>query len=56
MAEIRDGVQQCAYSMFVFDEVHKMPPGLLDALVPFLGHTESISGVDYRKAIFVFIG
>nr|CUU98781.1 hypothetical transcript [Hymenolepis microstoma] len=53
---IKDKVQQCPYSMFVFDEVHKMPPGILDALVPFLGHTESIGGVDYRKAIYVFIG
>ncbi|KAM7537698.1 hypothetical protein Aperf_G00000063319 [Anoplocephala perfoliata] len=56
VSAVREGVKQCAYSMFVFDEVHKMPPGLLDALVPFLGHTESIGGVDYRKAIFIFIG
>ncbi|VDO07324.1 unnamed protein product [Rodentolepis nana] len=53
---IKEKVQQCPYSMFVFDEVHKMPPGILDALVPFLGHTESIGGVDYRKAIYIFIG
>ncbi|KAM3179240.1 hypothetical protein ACTXT7_000996 [Hymenolepis weldensis] len=43
VSTIRDKIQQCPYSMFVFDEVHKMPPGILDALVPFLGHTESIS-------------
>lgn len=55
IATIKDKVQQCPYSMFVFDEVHKMPPGILDALVPFLGHTESIGGVDYRKAIYIFI-
>ncbi|VDL61407.1 unnamed protein product [Hymenolepis diminuta] len=56
VSTIRDNVRQCPRSMFVFDEVHKMPPGILDALVPFLGHTESIDGVDYRKAIFIFIG
>lgn len=42
--------------MLVFDEVHKMPSGILDALVPLLGYSESVKGVDYRRAIFVFIG
>ncbi|VDD75581.1 unnamed protein product [Mesocestoides corti] len=53
---IANGVRSCGRSMFVFDEVHKMPAGILDAIVPLLGYAESINGVDYRKAIFVFMG
>eukprot|EP00108_Taenia_solium_P008240 TsM_000253900 transcript=TsM_000253900 gene=TsM_000253900 len=56
LEDIREVVSKCDRSMLVFDEVHKMPAGILDALVPLLGYSESIKGVDYRRAIFVFMG
>ncbi|CDS42937.1 torsin 1A [Echinococcus multilocularis] len=56
LEDIREVVSKCNRAMLVFDEVHKIPAGILDALVPLLGYTESIKGVDYRKAIFVFMG
>ncbi|VDM31351.1 unnamed protein product [Hydatigera taeniaeformis] len=49
---IQQVVSKCERSLLVFDEVHKMPSGILDALVPLLGFAESVKGVDYRKAIF----
>ncbi|XP_069695885.1 torsin-1B-like isoform X3 [Periplaneta americana] len=46
---IRGNVTQCPMSLFVFDEVDKMPSGVLDAIKPFLDYHEEINGVDYRK-------
>ena len=41
--------------MFVFDEVDKVPAGVLDALVPFLNAYSSLGGLDYRRNIFIFL-
>lgn len=52
---IRGNVTACARSLFVFDEVDKMPKGMLDAIKPFLDYHEEINGVDFRKATFIFL-
>jgi len=41
--------------MFIFDEVDKMPDGVLDAIKPYLDHHHDVHGVDYRRAIFIFL-
>ena len=46
---------QCSRSLFIFDEMDKMPVGLIDVLKPFLDHHPDIGGVDYRKNIFIFL-
>ena len=46
----------CERSLFIFDEIEKMPPGLLDVLKPYVDHHREINGIDYRKNIFIFIG
>jgi hypothetical protein len=45
---IRGNVSVCERSLFVFDEVDKIPKGVLDALTPFLDYHEEIDGVDFR--------
>lgn len=45
----------CPHNIFIFDEVDKMPPGVLDGIKPFLDHYQNIDGVDYRKNIFLFL-
>lgn len=45
----------CAQNIFIFDEVDKMPAGVLDGIKPFLDHYEAIDGVDYRRNIFIFL-
>lgn len=45
----------CASSMFIFDEMDKLHPGIIDAIKPFLDYYEQIDGVSYRKAIFIFL-
>jgi hypothetical protein len=39
--------------MFVFDEIDKMPPGLIDTVKPYLDYYDNLNGIDYRKAIFI---
>lgn len=45
----------CERSMFIFDEMEKMPPGVADVLKPFLDYHPVVQGVDYRKNVFVFL-
>ncbi|KAL3879252.1 hypothetical protein ACJMK2_031557 [Sinanodonta woodiana] len=52
---IESGVKQCEKTMFIFDEMDKMPPGLIDTIKPYLDYYENLGGVDYRKAIFLFL-
>ncbi|KAG8554852.1 hypothetical protein GDO81_003920, partial [Engystomops pustulosus] len=52
---IRGNTSSCARSVFIFDEMDKMHPGLIDAIKPFLDYYEHIDGVSYRKAIFIFL-
>lgn len=52
---IRGNVSVCPHSVFIFDEMDKMHPGLIDAIKPFLDYYEQVDGVSYRKAIFIFL-
>ncbi|CAG09658.1 unnamed protein product, partial [Tetraodon nigroviridis] len=53
---VQGNLTKCARSIFFFDEMEKMPPGLIDVLEPFLGPSHVMFGTNYRKAIYVFIG
>ncbi|XP_011163297.1 torsin-like protein [Solenopsis invicta] len=54
-------LQQCDRSMFVFDEVDKMPEDLLNVLVPFLDYnsyhksTKHSESMYQNKAVFIFL-
>ncbi|XP_065209608.1 torsin-1A [Planococcus citri] len=52
---VRGNVTLCKYSVFVFDEVDKMPFQVLDILKPFLDHHNHYQRVDYRRSIFIFL-
>ncbi|KAG8516111.1 Torsin-1B [Galemys pyrenaicus] len=52
---IQGNVSACASSVFIFDEMDKMHPGVIDAIKPFLDYYEQVDGVSYRKAIFIFL-
>jgi len=53
--QIEEHTSKCERSLFIFDEVDKMPPGVLDALTPYLDYHEKVDGIDYRKNIFIFL-
>ncbi|XP_070614937.1 prosalusin [Erythrolamprus reginae] len=52
---IEGNLTQCSRSLFLFDEMEDLQPGLIDVVAPFLGSSWVVFGTNYRKAIFVFI-
>ncbi|XP_066501669.1 torsin family 1 isoform X2 [Hoplias malabaricus] len=52
---IKGNVTNCPRSMFIFDEMDKMHPGLIDSIKPYLDFYETLDGVSYRQAIFIFL-
>ncbi|ESP03689.1 hypothetical protein LOTGIDRAFT_224215 [Lottia gigantea] len=52
---IETNISVCSRSLFIFDEMDKMPAGLLDTIKPYLDYYEQIGGTDYRNAIFLFL-
>ncbi|XP_067825996.1 torsin-1A-like [Heptranchias perlo] len=52
---IHGNVSTCERSMFIFDEMDKMHPDLIDAIKPFLDYYKHLDRVSYRKAIFIFL-
>ncbi|OWA52964.1 Torsin-1A [Hypsibius exemplaris] len=53
---IRGNLTKCSRNLFIFDEVDKIPAGVLDGISSFLEYygTE-VDGVDQRAAIFIFL-
>ncbi|KAG8447738.1 hypothetical protein GDO86_015014 [Hymenochirus boettgeri] len=52
---IKGNVTKCERSIFIFDEVDKMHPGLIDAIKPYLDYYELLDGVSYHRSIFIFL-
>ncbi|KAM3868407.1 prosalusin [Diretmus argenteus] len=52
---VEGNLTECARSVFIFDEMEKMPPGIIGVLAPFLGPSHVVFRTNYRKAIYVFI-
>ncbi|VDK41203.1 unnamed protein product [Gongylonema pulchrum] len=52
---IRGNVTNCERSLFIFDEVDKMPAKVMDAIKPFIDYYDHVGSVDFRKSIFIFL-
>ncbi|XP_047125763.1 torsin-1A isoform X1 [Hydra vulgaris] len=52
---IEYNAKKCERSLFIFDEVDKLPEGLADVLKPYLDYHHALEGTDYRKNIFIFL-
>lgn len=52
---VEKSLTACARSIFIFDEMEKMPPGVIDVLEPHLGPYHILFQTNYRKAIYIFI-
>ena len=52
---VAESVSKCSRSLFIFDEMDKMPLGLIDVLKPYLDHYPHVENIDYRKSIFIFL-
>lgn len=51
----RDMVLRCPQTLFIFDEAEKLHPGLINAIKPYMDHYDNVDGVNYRRAIFLFL-
>ena len=52
---VEKSVAECPRSLFIFDEMDKMPTGLIDVLKPYLDHYPDVGKVDFRKSMFIFL-
>lgn len=53
--QIVDAVRSCPRSLFVFDEVDKMPDGVFESITSLLDHHSHVNGVNFRQSIFIFL-
>jgi len=53
--EVRQHLRNCPRSLFIFDEVDKMPPGVFDTLASLVDYNAFADGTDNTKAIFIFL-
>ncbi|KAI6184949.1 Torsin [Aphelenchoides bicaudatus] len=52
---IYGNISNCERSLFIFDEIDKLPIQLMDAVRPFIDFYERIDTVDPRKSVFLFL-
>jgi pantothenate kinase-related protein Tda10 len=50
-----NGVKKCERSLFIFHQIDKLSSGVIDVIKPFLDYNSFIDGIDYKKAIFIFL-
>lgn len=53
--EVRKLLNDCPRSLFIFDEVDKMPSGIFDTLASLADYNAFSDGTDNTKAIFIFL-
>ncbi|KAH8287274.1 hypothetical protein KR054_005147, partial [Drosophila jambulina] len=53
--EVRRQLNKCPRSLFIFDEVDKMPSGVFDTLASLADYNAFADGTDNTKAIFIFL-
>ncbi|KAJ8945873.1 hypothetical protein NQ318_002713 [Aromia moschata] len=52
---LKSNITNCARQLFIFDEVDKMPPTVLDAIKPMIDYRDIVDGVDYTRSVFIFL-
>ncbi|XP_073731813.1 torsin-1A-like [Misgurnus anguillicaudatus] len=52
---IHGSVSSFPRTMFIFDEVEKMDPHLIETIKPFLDYVPDVAGVSFHNAIFIFL-
>uniref|UniRef100_A0A2M3ZE57 Putative torsin a n=1 Tax=Anopheles braziliensis TaxID=58242 RepID=A0A2M3ZE57_9DIPT len=53
--DIKRATAKCPTSLFIFDEVEKMPPGLFDTIVSLLDNHAYTREHNFRQSIFIFL-
>uniref|UniRef100_A0A0A1WG10 Torsin-like protein n=1 Tax=Zeugodacus cucurbitae TaxID=28588 RepID=A0A0A1WG10_ZEUCU len=53
--DVVEGITECPRSLFIFDEVDKMPPGVFESLASLVDYNALPNKLDGSKAIFIFL-
>ncbi|XP_023235263.1 torsin-1A-like [Centruroides sculpturatus] len=53
--KIYSSVASCESSLFIFDEADMMPAELIDVIKPYVDNYNDIEGINFRRAIFIFL-
>ncbi|KAL5241408.1 hypothetical protein ACI65C_008818 [Semiaphis heraclei] len=51
--DMKSAIKSCDTNLFVFDEIHYIPVGILDVLIPILENNDV--SIDSRNSIFIFL-
>ena len=46
---------ECNKALFIFDEIDKIPIGLMDTIKAYIDFNHEIDGNDYRSSVFIFL-
>ena len=52
---IVSSLNKCKQTLFIFDDIHAMNPQILDELLPYINNPLPLDGIEFRKAIYIFI-
>lgn len=52
---LKGNITKCPKQLFIFDEVDKMPANVLNGIKPMIDYRDVVDGVDYTRAIFIFL-
>ncbi|XP_066252157.1 torsin-1A-like [Euwallacea similis] len=52
---LKGNISDCPQQIFIFDEVDKMVPDVLNYIKPMMDHRDDVDGVNYSKAVFIFL-
>uniref|UniRef100_A0AC35UI79 Torsin n=1 Tax=Rhabditophanes sp. KR3021 TaxID=114890 RepID=A0AC35UI79_9BILA len=52
---IKGNLTECSKSVFIFDEMDKIPPSLLNVIKPYADDNAVVEGVEMTDAIFIFM-
>ncbi|XP_073830156.1 torsin-like protein [Musca autumnalis] len=55
LKEAREAIGDCPRSLFIFDEVERMPPKVFESLTSLINFNAIFNGVDSTQAIFIFL-
>lgn len=53
--EVRAAITACPRSLFIFDEVDKIPAGVFDQIASLMDHHDNVDRVNYRQATYIFL-
>ncbi|XP_030756424.1 torsin-1A-like isoform X2 [Sitophilus oryzae] len=52
---LKGNMSDCPQQLFIFDEVDKIVPEVLNAIKPVIDYRDNVDGIDYSQSVFIFL-